>query len=93
MAGYRLSEEADRRLAEIYRYSLETFGEQQADKYFNSLHDVFGTLARHPELGRPFHEYRRHEHQSHVIFYKPDASGILIVRVLHHREEADGKFG
>ena len=71
---------------------METFGEAQADKYFNSLHETFGSLAQHPGLGRPFHEYHRHEHQSHVIFYKPEPSGILIVQVLHRREEADGKF-
>lgn len=92
MTGYRLSDEADRRLAEIYRYSLVTFGEAQADKYFTSLHEVFETLARNPELGRHFHEYRRHEHQSHVVFYKSEEPGILIVQVLHRSEEAENKF-
>ncbi len=92
MAAYKLSREADRKLAEIYEYSLLNFGEAQADKYFHSLHEAFELLMHQPELGRPFHEYRRHEHEAHVIFYKADSEGIHIVRVLHKREETEGKF-
>jgi toxin ParE1/3/4 len=28
---------------------------------------------------------RRHEHQKHVIFYREDRKGIVIVRILHQR--------
>jgi hypothetical protein len=33
MAGYKLASDADADFASIYRYSIETFGERQADKY------------------------------------------------------------
>jgi plasmid stabilization system protein ParE len=45
-------------------------------------------LAERPHLGRVFHEYRRFEHEAHVIFYRPRRGGILIVDISHQREDA-----
>jgi toxin ParE1/3/4 len=46
-------------------------------------------LADNPEAGRVCGDIRRGlrrmEHGRHVIFYRPDAEGILISRVLHQR--------
>ena len=89
MPCYRLTRRADRKLEAIYRYTLESFGAAQADAYFAGFDDTFTLLAERPGLGRPFHEYRRFEHESHVIFYRSRRGGILIVDVLHQRENAD----
>jgi toxin ParE1/3/4 len=89
VARYRLTRRADRKLEAIYRYTLETFGATQADTYFAALEDMFGLLAERPNLGRTFHDYRRFEHESHVIFYRPRRGGILIVDIFHQRENAD----
>jgi len=86
MPGYRLSILADAKLVEIYRYSVENFGLAQARKYVGSLHDTFVRLAEHPRLGRPWRDWRRHEHAEHVIFYEIVDDGIFIVRIFHHRE-------
>jgi toxin ParE1/3/4 len=37
-------------------------------------------------------DLRRHEHQSHIIFYAPKKTGALIVRVLHTRIDANRHF-
>ena len=46
-------------------------------------------LGENPNLGRSAHELaeglRRFEHQSHIVFYEPQETNILIVRVLHKR--------
>lgn len=31
--------------------------------------------------------YRRFEHESHAIFYRVEADGVFVVRVLHARME------
>lgn len=89
MAAYRLTRRADRKLAAIYQYTLENFGETKADAYFAVLEKVFELLAERPYLGRPFHEFRRFEHEAHVIFYRPQRASVLIVDVFHRREDAE----
>ncbi len=92
MAVYRLSPDAARTIEKIYEYSLLAFGEAQADIYYHSLHDVLLLLAEQPKLGRMFHEFRRHEHGQHVVFYKVEDYGIKVIKMLHEREETEGKF-
>ena len=92
MASYKLSTDADQKLAQIYEYSLIHFGLEQGDKYFLSLHETFLLLSEQPQLGRKFHEYRRHEHARHVIVYKTETDGVLIIKMLHEQETTDGKF-
>jgi len=92
MAVYKLSEDASKKLSSIYEYSLLNFGEEKADEYYLSLHNAFELLADQPNLGRKFHEYHRHEHGYHVFFYKITDYGILILHVLHQREDVDGKI-
>ena len=89
MASYRLTKRADRKLEAVYRYTLENFGPGQADDYFRALEEVFETLSKRPQLGRRFHEYRRFEHEAHVIFYRPRRGSILIVDIFHRREDAN----
>ena len=56
------------------------------DKYFLSLHSTIELLAQQPKLGRKFHYFRRHEHESHIIFYTEKPYGILVVDILHEQE-------
>lgn len=69
MAGYELTETAERRLEDIYRYSVVTFGLEVAGRYLNGMHQAFGLLGDNPQIGtdqgwiRPGH--RRLVHESH----------------------------
>lgn len=92
MVHYKLSKSADQKLEEIYEYTFLHFGEVQADQYYFKLHETFVFLSTQPRIGRAFFDYRRHEHESHVIFYKIEEDFILIVKILHEREEIEGKF-
>ncbi|WKK83576.2 type II toxin-antitoxin system RelE/ParE family toxin [Marivirga arenosa] len=48
MANYRLSNEAKNDLIRIHQYGVKRFGEQQADKYFNTFFDYFDMIAERP---------------------------------------------
>ncbi len=38
MADYELSNEAEQRLGDIYRYSIQEFGLRTAKRYLNGMH-------------------------------------------------------
>ena len=70
MGAYRLTRKADADLAGLYRYGIQNFSIERADRYFDSL------LARLEEIGDSplrFQKsdyrdgYRRSVHQPHTI--------------------------
>jgi toxin ParE1/3/4 len=73
----------------IARYTLETWGVDQAVRYAQGLQSSFQFLAENPGIGRACDaispDLRRHEVGKHVIFYRLKPGGIRIVRVLHQR--------
>ncbi|MBX3571038.1 MAG: type II toxin-antitoxin system RelE/ParE family toxin [Mesorhizobium sp.] len=89
MTDYRISKRAIANLNSIYLYGIEQFGRPQALAYQVELEDCFAMLARHPRIGRTSPTIRagmrRHEHGSHVILYREEKVGVLIVAVLHSR--------
>ncbi len=48
MAKYKLSIEAQEDLIRIYQYGLRTFGEKQADRYFETFFECFETITQRP---------------------------------------------
>lgn len=70
----------------IYRFSLDSFGQTRADRYVADLEAYLTLLANSPLIGREFGQIRanlhRHEHQSHVIYYREYGNDILIIRKL-----------
>jgi toxin ParE1/3/4 len=91
MAEYKLSKKAEHDLAEIARYSLDTFGLKAAREYRNSLNSAFERLANNPDLGHPFVHKSRHTrrlmHESHAIYYRLRGRVIFIQRILHQNQD------
>jgi toxin ParE1/3/4 len=86
---YRISREAERDLEEIAEYSLGEFGERTAKRYLAALLDSIELLSTQPRMGRVA-EYagmkmRRVVCGKHMIYYRRDAKGILVVRIRHGR--------
>ena len=85
--SYELSQEADRDLEDIFDYTLEAFGLDQAVSYVSGFDDVFVMLAGNPEAGRRRPEIRAglrsFVRDHHVVFYRVMKGRIRIVRVLH----------
>lgn len=87
--SYRLTEQAETDVFEIFLYGLEHFGRNQARHYKDDLEHCFQMIADYPRMGRPADSIalgvRRHEHQSHVILYEVDDIGVVILAVIHGR--------
>lgn len=87
MTSYVLAEDADADLQNIYLFTLDNWGEAQAEIYINSLFSSFETLASHPEMGRLRTELgkdiRSFVHKRHIIYYVNMTTGVGISRVLH----------
>ena len=70
-------------------YSLEQWGEQQAERYIDDLTEAFGFLAESPKAGMVCENihtgYRKHPVISHVIDYRETDYGVEVIRVLHDR--------
>jgi len=86
---YRLARLTELDLRSIIRYTMKTWGTDQARRYSRGLLDCFELLAKNPSLGRRCdairHGLQRFEFGKHVVFYLSQPDGILIVRVLHQR--------
>ena len=70
-------------------YTLRTWGEEQTVRYLEDLEKCCHQLAANPGLGRACDHIRsglrRMEHGRHVIFYRIQATGMVISRILHQR--------
>ena len=89
MAKYRLSKRAFADIVGIGEYTIERFDIDQARRYRERLDDALQAIADNPNRGRPADEIapglRRWNYQSHAVFFRLEARGILIVRVLHQQ--------
>lgn len=89
--SYRLSEKARDDYAAIYSYTLSSFGEDQAEQYTQGLLDVFELITEHTHIGRHVNHLRkgyfRYDYEHHSIYYTIDHEGVLIIRLLAHRQK------
>lgn len=87
MASYIFTAQAEQDLEAIIDFTIQRWGKTQANTYLNNLCEKAQTLADNPALGLPrdslAQDLLSFPHQSHIIFYLPQADGIAIVRVLH----------
>lgn len=93
---YVLSREADNDLEEIFDYTFEEFGFNQAVKYLGEIDDVFVKLTNTPEIGRTRNEIKKSLYSlpigNHVVFYRIQKEHIRIVRVLHGAKDLPKSF-
>jgi len=86
----RLSVAAQSDVDEIWFHSAKEWSNEQADRYLTNLYNAFDTLMQHPFLAREREEtvppVRLYPYRSHLIAYRVDGSELVIVRVLHVRQ-------
>nr|WP_295469886.1 type II toxin-antitoxin system RelE/ParE family toxin [Mesorhizobium sp.] len=87
---YELSRQATNDLEKVYLDGLDRFGESQADDYIRDLRNVLDLIATNPRMARIRTEIdppvRIHPHRSHMIVYRDQIVGVLILRIRHARE-------
>ena len=92
MSGYMVRPRARADLADIWTYTAERWGADQADRYIRLLHGAMLRVAGDPRLWRPCDHIRegyfRYSAGSHILFFARHHAGIVIVRVLHQGMDA-----
>ncbi len=93
MHKYRLTPSAKSDLVDIWNYTVETWGEKQAEKYLQDVEDTINHLAENPELGKQRPEivpgYYSFPVRKHIIFYLIADSYIDIIGILHGKMDID----
>ncbi len=97
MAKYKFTKKAVEDLSEIWEYTVETWSEKQADKYYKLLIDGCSELAKNPKLGKAYFEIYSKLFgklcSKHIIFYRIiDKSTIEIIRILHEQMDLKNKL-
>lgn len=89
MSSIALSRRAKADLDEIWEYSAERWGEEQADRYVENLRHAIEKLASSPSRGRREVyreiEYVKQTSGSHVVYCRATPRGLRVVRILHQR--------
>ena len=83
----RYSRRAEQDLLDIGRYTLETWGVEQADRYLAAVEDFCQRIAESPLIGKSCAQIhpglRRMPHGKHMAYYCQTADGISVSRILH----------
>ena len=98
MASYSLTNEAVSDLSAIWEYTLQTWSEKQADKYYFMLLDTCQDLAngkvigkKYPEISTEISGFRAGQH---ILFYRSlSQDKVEIVRILHSQMDLKSRIG
>lgn len=97
MANYFLTNKAIDDLSDIWNYTLETWSENQADKYYWLLLDTFQEIADGKIIGKKYLEIDNQilgiRAGQHIIFYNNNQyEEIHVLRILHSSMDLKNKF-
>lgn len=90
MANYLVSKKAIDDLSDIWKYTLHTWSEKQADQYYNQIIKAFEVLSVNPSLGKVYFQFdvfiNGYKINRHIIFYcLTKEKTVLIIRILHEK--------
>lgn len=87
-----LRPEAQRDIAEIWTYTEERWGEEQAELYTDQLRARIHTIADNPDMGSDCSDIhpdlRRIRCGAHLVYYLATDALLDVVRILHERRDA-----
>lgn len=87
---------ARRDLASIWSYTATTWGVEQADFYAEQIAAQMEKLLAFPAIGASIEgipaEYRKVRTGSHRIIYRITDRQLIVVRVVHEREDVPDDF-
>ena len=95
---FKISNEAQSDLENIWLYTFETWSIEQADRYIELIVDEIEYLADNPKTGKDFSSVRKGYFSSkvkfHFIFYKINQKGELIeiIRILHQQMDIENRL-
>ncbi|WP_017932191.1 type II toxin-antitoxin system RelE/ParE family toxin [Robiginitomaculum antarcticum] len=90
MARFKLTPDAEDDITRIYRYGVQNWGVDAADKYYSELYQHFRILANDPLLYPTVDHvrlgYRRSLCENEMVYYRISDYGILIVGVIGRQD-------
>lgn len=94
MIRFTFSPAAQRDIAEIWLYTADRWGVDQADIYIQQIEHDLTAAANGSPLVRPLDRNLRIRSGHHFcVFRKNEAGRIVVLRVLHGRMDAGGHLG
>ncbi len=94
----RIQEAASLRLDDIYRYTRNRWGEEQADRYITGMFQAFERIDAHGILSKPIPaafgvEGYFFRYEKHFVYWRRLSNGdIGIVTILHERMHQIDRF-
>lgn len=79
-------------IGSIWDYTAETWGVGQADRYVDDIRDTCVALAGGERVGRRvdvLDGYMKYPVGRHLIFFRQDRQGIVVIRVLHQSMDVE----
>lgn len=97
MAKFKFTNNAVKDLSDIWSYTVDTWSENQADKYYKLLISACSTIAKKPQIGKLYPEIypdlKGKLTSTHIIFYRVlEEQSIEITRILHERMDLKSKL-
>ncbi len=97
MARFLLTNKAVEDLTNIWHYTIETWSENQADKYYKSLIDSFQEITENSKIGRNYsnveNELKGFNVNKHIVFYRMISDDVVeITRILHTMMDIKNKL-
>ena len=96
MSSYSLSLLAEEDLFKIISLTIESWGNEQAKVYAQSIESALLKLAQYPNFGRERNEVylgaRSFPVEKHIVFYQVSENGIEVARILHQRMDLSKHF-
>lgn len=92
MKAIAFSPAAEADIDEIWDYSAERWGADQADSYTDAIRDACHALAAGTKHGRPAEvlpNILKYLCGSHVVYFLDDATHLAVIRILHQRQDAE----
>ncbi len=85
-----ISFKARQDIYDVLQYTIDTWGDEQADDYERVLDAAFQRIRAFPEIGHVRNDgIREYALQHHLIVYRFEAETVTILRVLHPRRLRD----
>lgn len=88
-----ISAKAKEDFINIWLYSLQAWGDVQADSYLDEINQRLSWLADNPKLGKPRSDVRAGYYSfavnRHVVFYTLAEKVLHIQRILHVQMDAE----
>lgn len=88
--GFSPTAEAD--ISEIWDYSADRWGLDQADNYIDAIRDACYALAQGKKHGRSAEvlpDFQKYLCGSHVIYFLDYAEHLDVIRILHQKQDAE----